>query len=239
MSTTILTAATVMDRAASLMNDTAKTTYTYVAQLPYLNMAADELEESFELNNVPITNQTSAVIEVPVGTTIINPTSGWPTSAVNATPYYPDDLIEIQQLWERLNGTTDSFIPMTRDEFLKHIFDDLPVDSLIWWIWQDQRIKLIGALTAREVKVDYIKALIPNELTASSTIGIINARSFLYYRTAALCSQFIGENKTRADELNAFAILALDRSMGISTKGRQAITNRRRPFMASYKSRGF
>jgi len=239
MSTTILTAATVMDRAASLMNDTAKTTYTYVAQLPYLNMAADELEESFELNNVPITNQTSAVIEVPVGTTIINPTSGWPTSAVNATPYYPDDLIEIQQLWQRLNGTTDPFIPMTRDEFLKHIFDDLPVDSLIWWIWQDQRIKLIGALTAREVKVDYIKALIPNELTASSTIGIINARSFLYYRTAALCSQFIGENKTRADELNIFAGLALDRSMGISTKGRQAITTRRRPFMASYKTRGF
>lgn len=232
MATTSLTAALVMDRSASLMNDTAKTVYTYVAQLPYLNMAADELEEAFELNNIPITNETSAVINVDIGVVIIGP--------VGITiPFYPTNLIEIQQIWERLQGSTDPFIPMTRKEFLPHTLDDLPIDSLVYWIFQNQRIKFIGALTDREIKLDYIKALIPEELIATSSIGIINARSFLYFRTAALCSQFIGENKTRADELNNFAMLALDRSMGISTKGRQAITTRRRPFMAAYKSRGF
>lgn len=234
MSTTDLTTKKVMNRVASLMNDTARTIYTYTAQLPYLNMAADELEESFEMNNVPITNETtSPIININVGTTVINPIN-------NVTPpFYPSDLIEIQQLWERLKGSSDPFIPMTRKDFLPHTLDNLPIDSLIFWIWQDQKIKFIGALTDREIRIDYIKALIPIELTADSTIGIINARSFLYYKTASLCAQFIGENPTRAQELNVLAVMALDRTLGISTKGRQAITTRRRPFMAAYKSRGF
>lgn len=232
MATTDLLASTVMDKSASLMNDTAKTVYTYTAQLPYLNMATDELEESFELNNVPVTNQTSTVIEVDAGEVIIRPVG-------LTAPNYPSDLVEIQQLWERLQGSNDPFIPMTRYEFLPHVFDDILTNSLNYWIWQDQRIKFIGANTDREVKLDYIKRLIPSELTESSSIGIINARSFLYYRTAALCSQFIGENKTRADELNMFAVMALDRTLGISTKGRQAIVTRRRPFMSAYKARGY
>lgn len=235
-STTDLTAAQVMDRSASLMNDTPKTVYTYVAQLPYLNMAVDELQEIFELNNIPITNQTSAFILVPVGTTQINPLTGYPP---NTAPNYPNDLVEIQGLYERQAGSNDPYIPMTQREFLPHAIDNLPTESLVYWIWQDQRIKFIGALLPREVKLDYIKKIFPNEMVSSSAIGVINARGFLYYRTAALCSLFIGENASRATELNGFATLALDRITGISIKGKQAIMTRRRPFMAGYKSRGF
>lgn len=238
MSTTNLTAAQVMDRSASLQNDTAKTTYTYVAQLPYLNMAFDELQEAFELNNIPVTNQTATPtpITIPIGTNVINPTDG---PGVLTPPNYPADLVEIQGLYERLAGSTEPFVPMHQREFLPHAIDDLPTEALQYWIWQDQRIKMIGALTAREIKIDYIKAIFPGEIFASTIIGVINARSFLYYRTAALCSQFIGENKSRADELNGFAALALDRVTGIGVKGKQSIVTRRRPFMSSYKRRSF
>jgi len=236
-STTDLTAAQVMDRSASLMNDTAKTVYTYVAQLPYLNMAVDELQEIFELNNIPVTNQTqSPPITVAAGIIVINPLIGYPP---NTAPNYPIDLVDIQGLYERLAGSTEPFIPMTQREFLPHSLDNLPTESLGYWIWQDQRIKFIGSSIAREVKIDYIKKIFPDELVSSSAIGIINARGFLYYRTAALCSQFIGENSSRASELNTFATLALDRITGIGIKGKQAIMTRRRPFMATYKSRGF
>jgi hypothetical protein len=236
MSTTDLTAAQVMDKVASLMNDTAKTTYTHVATLPYLNMALDELEEYFELNNVPVTNQTSAVVNVDIGETQINPVDG---IGATSPPNYPDDLVEIQGLYERLQGSSDPFVFMSQREFLPHLLDDLPVTTLGVWIWQDQRIKFIGALTDREVKIDYIKKIFPVELATSSSIGVINARSFLYYRTAALVSQFIGENGTRAGELNTFAVAALERVTGISVKGKQSIMTRRRPFMASYKNRGY
>lgn len=236
MSTTSLTAAKVMDRAASLMNDTAKTTYTYVAQLPYLNMAVDELQEAFELNNIPVTNQTAAIISVAVGTLMIGPVDG-----IGATPppNYPVDLVEIQGLYERLTGSNDPFVPMTQREFLPHALDNLPTESLSYWIFKDQRIEFIGALTPRDIRIDYIKAIFPDEVISSTTIGVINARSFLYYRTAALCSQFIGENKSRSDELNSFAQLAIDRVIGIGVKGKQSIVTRRRPFMSSYKRRSF
>jgi len=234
-STTDLTAAQVMNRSASLMNDTAKTVYTYVAQLPYLNIAVDELQELFELNNIPVTNQTTAFIAVPAGVVQIEPIENAGPGIVT----YPNDLVEIQGLYERLGGSTEPFIPMTQREFLPHSLDNLPTESLGYWIWEDQKIKFIGALLPREVKLDYIKKLFPDELNASSAIGIINARGFLYFRTAALCSQFIGENTTRATELNNFATLALDRITGIGIKGKQAIMTRRRPFMATYKSRGF
>jgi len=237
MGTTSLTATSVMDKAASLMNDTAKTVYTYVAQLPYLNMAFDELQESFELNNIPVTNQTtSPVIVIPIGTTSINPVDG---VGSGAAPNYPTDLVEIQGLYERLTGSNDPFVPIHQREFLPHALDNLPTEALQYWIFEGQRIKFIGALTSRDVVIDYIKAIFPDQIAQTTVIGIINARSFLYYRTAALCSQFIGENKTRADELNSFALMALDRVTGIGVKSKQSIMTRRKPFMGAYKRRSF
>lgn len=238
MGTTSLTAAQVMNKAASLMNDTAKTTYTFAAQLPYLNMAFDELQEAFELNNIPVTNQTATPtpITIPVGTTVIGPVDG---VGATAPPNYPTDLVEIQGLYERLAGSNDPFVPIHQREFLPHALDNIPTEALQYWIFQDQQIKFIGATTPREVKIDYIKAIFQNDLNQSSIIGVINARSFLYYRTAALCTQFIASNKTRADELNNFAQLAIDRVVGIGVKGKQSIMTRRRPFMSAYKRRSF
>jgi len=236
VSSTSLTAARVMDRAASLMNDTLKTVYTYTAQMPYLNMALSELQEVFQLNNIPVTNESSVPIIVPVGTKSINPFDG---VGSGPPPNYPQDLVEIQQIFERLSGTNNSWVPLGKRDFLPHAVDDLPTDSLQFWSWQNQRITFIGATSVREVKLDYIKTLFPEVTNQAAELGVINAETFLFYRTAALCTQFIGENESRATELNNFAVLALDRVTGIGTKARQSINTRRRPFMSSYKRRSF
>src|SRR5262245_22448287 len=134
MATTSLTAAEVMDRSASLMNDTNKTVYTYTAQLPYLTMALDELQEAFELNNVPITNQTqSPGINVPIGTTSINPVDG---VGSGPAPNYPTDLVEVQAAWERLQGSTEPFTMMYQREFLNHTINDIHTDAIMYWIWK-------------------------------------------------------------------------------------------------------
>ena len=233
MSSTSLTAANVMDKSASLMNDTAKTVYTYTAQMPYLNMALAELEEHFQLNNVPITNQTSTAITIPIGITSVNPTDG---GGIVTPPNYPVDLVEIQQIGERQYGTTDSFIPLTRRDNVPAL-GDISINSIHVWAWEDQRIKFPPAVTIRELKIDYIKSLFTEVTSENDAINVINAKSFLFYRTAALCSQFVGENESRAAELNGFAILALDRVTGIGTKAKQSINTRRRPFMSAYKRR--
>jgi|SRR5215471_2606241 len=237
MSAATLQASEVMDMSASLLNDTARSVFTYDAQMPYLNMALNELQEHFQLNNVSVTNQTTSnPITIPIGTKIVNSYDG---VGKGLAPNYPNDLVEIRGIYERLSGTTNPFIPLTKRDFLPHSIDDLPTESLMYWIWENQQIKFIGATTAREIKLDYIKTLFPKIVDEAQMLGIINAKTFLGYRTASLCAQFIGENKTRADSLNIDATLGIDRAVGISSKGRQNIVTRRKPFMAAYKRRSF
>ena len=231
MSTTSLTAGEVMDRSAALLNDPARTDYTYTAQLPYLNMAIDELVESLEESNSSPTNTTSAIIVLPIGSYRITPTEHV------TTPHYPSNLIEIQEVGERLSGTNDSFIPLGRRDFLNTVPAN---NALLYWTWQDQIIYFNsnGATTIRDVQLKYVAQAISQAVNESTTIGTINARSYLSYKTAALCAQFIGENETRAGMLEMKAEAALERVTGINNKGRQQISTRHRPFRAGYKARG-
>jgi len=223
-----VTSGSIMDRAAVLLNDSAKSIFTYTAQLPYLNIAQDELQETMEQNNVPMTNEKSSILVVTTAMTDIGGGTG---------PALPTDLIEIRGAYERLSGSSEDFQIMSRVDFLPP-FTQL-TESLIYWTWQQQIIYFLGATTNRDVRLDYIGAVMP---TLTSTLGadniaLFNAKSFLAYRTAALCAQFIGENLTRAQELDQFAVMAMDRFLGINTKGRQASPVRRRPFMAAAKVR--
>lgn len=222
------TVSEVMSRAAALLNDVNLNVFTTTAQFPYINMAIDELQELLEQNNVPYTNKRSAVLTVTTAMTDIGGTTG---------PALPTDLIEIQWLGERLAGTTDDFIQMTRREYLPHT--QVLTETLEWYTWQGQVINFIGATTSREIRIDYIAALLTAVTATTSSIGLFNSKSFLAYRTAALCAEFIGENPTRAQALNNDAGMALDRLLSINTKGRQSITTRRRPFMAAYKTLGY
>lgn len=231
MSTTSLTAGEVMDRSAALMNDPAKTDYTYAAQLPYLNMAIDELIESLEESNSSPSNQTSVAITLPIGSNQLTPIEN------PIGPHYPSDLVEIQEIGERAAGSNDSFLPLARRDFLQAF----PASSsLLAWHWEGQNIKFnpAGANTAREIQIRYVGKTISQAVDESSVIGTINSRSFLAYKTASLCAHFIGENESRAEALNHKAELALERLTGINNKGRQQIMTRHRPFRASFKSRG-
>ena len=223
-----MTAGDVMDSAAALLNDTALTNFTYAKQIPYLNIAMRELQEECESNNVPMSNATSAVLVVPVGTVTIGPAT---------TPALPTDLIEIQGCYERLTGTNDPFVPLTRVDFLPLYQSGQLFEDLIYFQWANQAINFLGATSSRDVKLNYIAAVLPVIASSTTTITMFNSISFLSYRTAALCAQFIGENKERADDLNVDARLGLDRVLNINTKGRQSTFTRRRPFMAGYKVR--
>jgi hypothetical protein len=233
MAASDLTAAQVMAKSASLLNDTARTNYTYVAQLPYLQIALQELQEMFELNGIPVTQLTSAVIQINAGVTeIVYNAAGTPTN-----PKLPDDFVEPQQLWERARGI-NPFVPMTRKDYLPHSLEGIQISQFIYFVWQDQKIKVPSSVQNNDIKIDYIKQLFENLVDENSLINIVNARTFLEYRTAALCAEFIERNITSANGLNNYAVLGLDRVTGISSKSKQTIMTRRRPFRSNYKRRG-
>jgi hypothetical protein len=223
-----------MEMVASLQNDTARTVYTDAACLPYLNMALDELQELFEQNNIPVTNEVSSpVITIPIGTTTIGFTGGPPT--------LPATLIEIRQLWESVSGQ-NKWIPVTQKEFLPHYLEGVPISQFQIWSWINQEIRLLPATIAIDLKLDYIKSIFATPIAigaVGTNLPITNCKSYLGFRTAALCAHFIGENETRAIELNKFADSALDRTLGIGTKGKQGIMIRRRPFRAGYKQTSY
>jgi len=216
---------------ASLQNDTAQQLYTDAACLPYLNMALDELQELYELNNIPVTDVVSGVLDVPIAATRI--------AYIGTLPTLPPDLIEIRQLWESDDGTS-TFIPMAKKDFIPHNLEGTDRSSFGIWSWIGNEIRLLPCVTPKDLKLDYIRTLFLTPLLMTQIeidIPIKGIKSYLGYRTGALCAEFIGENKTRADSLNVDATMALDRALGINVKGKQAITTRRRPFMASFKAR--
>ena len=227
-----LTAGQVMDGSASLLNDTAQTVYTYVAQLPYLKIALQELREYYALHNIPVTEEVSAVINIPTGEVAIV------YNGLAPTPSLPNDMVEPLQLWERQEGI-DPFIPMTKRDFLPHQLEGVETNQFIFYVWQKNEIRFLPANQDNDIKIDYIRQLFTDVVNESSQLNVINAVTFLQYRTAALCAEFIERNKTSSDSLTAYAALALDRATGISVKGTQNIMTRRRPFRAGYKRGGW
>lgn len=219
----------IVRRVQSLMNDQIGAVFTNDVVMPYLNMAYDSLQEIFELNNMPVTDASSALIAVPVGTTQIHP---FPTE-----PFYPQDLVEIKMMWERDYGSTDPYTIITKLDNLPLGYDNILTPLLGVYTWNGT-INFLGATTPRDVKLDYTKTLFSQELIPGGVIPQNGVEPYLYYRTAAMIAMFIGENETRAAALQMEADRALERELGIGTKPRQQITTRRKPFMASYRGRG-
>lgn len=228
----------VIANAAALLNDVTQRKYTSGVVLPYYNMARTDLQEIFQLNNVPVTAETSAIIEVDAGESVV-PFA--PDPPIVGDPYLPDDLIEIQEVFVS-NRDQEDWIPVTRKDYLTQ--DIVPAGSALntfgVWAWMKQEIRLLPANTDLDLKVDYIcDIFVVLELAdLTDNQNILLCDSFLQYRTAGLCAQYIMRSDSRASALNGDAARALEVSVGISTKGKQSIVYRRRPFRAAWKRRG-
>lgn len=226
-----LVASTVMNQAAALLNDPAKTNYTFAVQIPYLNMALQELQELFELNDIPVTQETSASIPIDAGVTEVGYA---PTPPIGGVSYLPNDLIEPSILWERARNI-NPYIMMTKQDYLPKYEQGAEINQVVWWVWETQKLKFLAANADNDILINYVRSLFTAVTASTDTLNVVNAATFLEYRTAALCAEFIDQNTSRSSGLNNYAAVGLDRVTGIGTKGRQAIFTRRRPFRAGYK----
>lgn len=226
----ILIASEVMDLSAAALNDVDRTTYDYDTQIPYLKMALQELQEIFELNALPVTENSSAAIPISAGVTTLEfDTPG--------SSRLPDNLIDPQQLWER---SVDSYpwSPMARREYIPHAIEGIGIGMLTYWIWQGNKIKLLPSNNANELKIDYIGSLFPKYVREDTIIPVQNGIGYLAYKTAELISDMVEHNTARAQSNGGRALMSLDRIQGITIKGKQTIVARRRPFRSAYKRTG-
>lgn len=214
------------------MNDTEQALYTNAAVLPYFNLALNELQEVFELNDIPKTHKTSISIPVKAGVKSIG---------FDTTPALPSDLIEIEELWQSFSGQ-NQWTHVTKRDFIPHYLEDnVPVNLFLVWAWKNDHIEVLPAIADMDLKLDYISSIFKTPIKIKDidvNINAINIETYLDYKTAALCAFFIAENETRSNKLDGLAIPALERALGIPIKGMQTVVTRRRPFRRSYKQRG-
>lgn len=222
----------IITTVAGLMNDTDQAVYTNTVCLPFLNLALDELQELYELNGIPVTNETSAAITIKAGISEIG---------FDTTPALPSDLIEIQQLWESPVGL-NRWTPMVKKEVIPHYLEDgTTISTFLIWALEHSRINLIPANADIDLKIDYIASLFNTPILIKDidvNLPFTNVKTYLEYKTSALCAMFIAENESRALALDSLTGTALSRALGIPIKGMQSIVTRRRPFRQSFKQRG-
>ena len=222
----------IITTVAGLMNDSSQSQYTNSVCLGMLNLALDELQELFELNDIPITHETSAAIRIKSGINRVG---------FDTVPALPSDLIEIRQLWESPAGLEQWTVVDKRDTIPHYLQDNTTISQFLLWAWEAGRIKLIAANSDNDLKIDYTANMFNTPILIQNinvNLPFINVKTYLEYKTAALCAMFIAENETRAIALDSLSGTALSRALGIPIKGQQSIITRRRPFRASFKRRG-
>ena len=228
----------IVGTVAVLMNDYAQTQYTNSVCLPFLNLALAELQEIFELNGLPVTNEESAIITIPY---VASPAPLIVQVGFNTVPSLPADMIEIQELWES-PSCINQWTRVDKKDFLpKYLLDSTQISQFLVWAWEQGQINLIAANQPNDLRLDYTANMFNLPITIGN-IGVnlpfTNIGTYLDYKTASLAAFFIAENESRSAALNSLAETALNRAIGIPVKGMQSITIRRKPFRFSFKHRG-
>ena len=181
-----LVAATVLTETRALLNDYNGAIYPDQAILPFLDKAYRELQTRLAAYGYSAGRELAIPIPVPVGTSTLADGAGLP----------PDFLLPVE-LSERDAGSADHYYPMTEGLWES---DEKKQNALRFWVWREEVIHFIGALTPREVLLKYKKAL-PAILEPTSSILIFNSQTWLAQRTAALAALLIGSNPSRSNAL--------------------------------------
>ena len=222
---------TIITTVAGLMNDAAQSIYTNAICLPMLNLALAELQEIYELNDIPITQETSAAITIPEGVSSL----GFDTN-----PALPSDFIELKQLWESTSGL-EQWTPVVKRDFIPHSLEDgTAISQFLVYAWKKGRISLIPANQDNDLKLDYVASMFNLPILIANinvNLPFTNIETYLSYKTAAFCAMYQAENESRASALDGQSETALSRALGIPIKGLQSVITRRRPFRQSFKAR--
>ena len=207
------TAADIFSQAQALLNNS--TVYTDAKLLPFLVLAYDDLKLELIIRNSPPIEEKSDAISVLAG--------DYPVLTA------PSDMIIPLSLEERVVGQgEDDYNQMKELDFIKL---NLPrIESLLYWSWQENRIKFRGATQERQVRVYYLKELTAPSGGASSLDIEVYFKRFLSSRTAALAAGMAGQDWDRATALQEDANRCLGLATGITTKRQQAMPIRQKSY---------
>ena len=105
----------------------------------------------------------------------------------------------------------------------------LPATELAAWSWRENTINTNGSTQNKSLRVRYYR-LIAQVVGVNSNVELTHALNYLAYHTAALAAEHIGQNRVKAIDLEAQAMVKLAKLLKKEVKQNQARVFRRRPF---------
>jgi hypothetical protein len=203
------------------LNDTGSQLYNDAVLLPHFQSAWMILQSKMRSNGIPVTRDSGVVITIPAGG------KGLSFASIAPYPTLPPDLINIIEVHEKGPTEDDSFY-VRMDDYT--FLPDIPVgQNLRYYAWAEGRLEFLGATEDRMIRIRYLKYL--QEITSSnSSITVPGTEDFLIHKVGALAARYIGQNATRANELEMEAVRARDDFMNTEAKGKQGDPVQRRPY---------
>ncbi|MCK5644577.1 MAG: hypothetical protein KAJ19_27515 [Gammaproteobacteria bacterium] len=206
-----------MTRAAALLNDAALGTYNTTNLLPHIQNAMLRLQSEFNLNDLPVTSEESAVLAIGAGNNL--------TAA--SVPPIPTDLIHPYDMWEKPTGSTiDNYVPMLQ---VKELPNRLADTTLNEWQWRDGEIYFVGATIAVDVKLTYEKTLLVIA-AAGTSITLLDIELYLAAQTAAFAALIMGGNSELAAANQAMADSEIKNIIANRVKEGQNLAVRRKTY---------
>jgi hypothetical protein len=221
------TAGQITSLVRSLLNDAAGALFTDAVLLPYVNSAYRKAQRA--LANIQSgTFLSDDVLLVVTAVTQVDPSAQVSITDATAPPnQLPPDLLVPVKLWERCNGSSDSFSEMT--DLTDH--DGLPSEpqstTLNYWEWRADGLYFLGATQDTQIRLRYQKSY-PDLVDATSPVLIRQAQEVLAYGAAALAGMARGA--PQAERWDAAAADALEDLVVRATQREQQTGRRRRPF---------
>jgi hypothetical protein len=211
-------ASDAMVRASGLLNDFSQTTYNNVNLLTHIQNAVLRLESEFRLNDLPVSNEESAVLAITAGANL--------TAA--STPPIPADLIVPYDMWEKPTGSSvDNYVPMLQVRELPNRLQDTTLNE---WQWRDSEIYFVGATVAVDVKLTYEKKLFTTKFTASESFVMLDIELYLAAQTAAFAALILGGNSELSAANQAMADDQIKKIIANRVKERQNLPVRRKAY---------
>lgn len=189
------------------------------AMLPLINNEYEALQHILIEHDVPVMRKTFAPITIVIGATTIP--EGTTVGCL------PTDFVAPLFLWEKSENDLDvNYTPMVEKNEMPII---TPSDRLIYWVWDGEEIKLLGATTTRVVLIRGYK-FFPYLTEAMQELHISFAKSYLACAVAAQAALTISHNPTMAKELDMKAHDKLDKILSKYVKKNQTLRFRRRGY---------
>lgn len=180
----ILTLATALSQARTLLNDDTVQTFPDPVLIPKIQIAHQELQTALWDCGSPIIRKTSLGLAV-----LANQTS------MIASGNMPTDLLVPFQINES-SASTGPWSPMTEVYFLATLGTQNPPISpgatLVFWSWIGDDILFLGSTNNRYVQITY-RRLIPIPAVSTDSLGLPFAEQYLAPRAAALAGGSLGD----------------------------------------------